>query len=155
VAACAQKNGVDPKSLDVGLDQTGQPAAGQSVDIQPPPAAAQVVPDRIAELTAPPRLPDISTVVDGAGQGGDAGAGEGDCLRFAGGWRTAGRGVALNQCVRILFDRRCLQPGQALYGRWAAETVRVVPGRVEISDDNRSFRPLIDQDPADCSIPPA
>jgi len=54
----------------------------------------------------------------------------------------------------VLFDGRCVRPGDALYGRSGAQTVRLLPGRVEISPDNRSFRTLLVQDPDDCSLPP-
>ena len=42
--------------------------------------------------------------------------------------------------------------GGATYGRWGEETLRLVPGRVEISSDNRSFHTAFDQGP-NCSIP--
>jgi hypothetical protein len=82
-----------------------------------------------------------------------AAAAPGDCLRFAGGeWRAAGRGLSVSQCVRALFDGRCVRAGDALYGRSGTQTIRLVAGKVEISPDNRLFRPLMTQDPGDCSL---
>ena len=47
---------------------------------------------------------------------------------------------------------RCVKPGEAAYGRWGEETLRLVPRRVEASSDNRTFRPLVDQG-ANCTTP--
>ena len=44
------------------------------------------------------------------------------------------------------------QQGAATYGRWGEETLRLVPRRVEVSDDNRTFRTLVEQG-ANCSTP--
>jgi hypothetical protein len=59
--------------------------------------------------------------------------------------------MPLAACVQALFAGRCVRAGDAAYGRWAQQTLRLAPGRVEISGDNRNFRPLMDQ--AGC--PPA
>ena len=149
LADCAKKNGVAAQSLDVGLDQTGQMAAAQEgqtaltplpvVTAQaPPPTVAVIAPTAApAARITPPTSPD-----DPSGQ----------CLRFAGGqWRDA-QGGSLQGCARALFDGRCVRPGDALYGRFGGQTLRLVPGRVEISNDNRSFRTLVEQGP-DCSLP--
>ena len=75
------------------------------------------------------------------------------CLRYADGqWRKVGGDAPLNACVQALFSGRCVRPGEAAYGRWAQQTVRLVTGKVEISGDNRSFRTLIDQGP-NCTLP--
>ena len=77
---------------------------------------------------------------------------EGDCLRYAAAtWRKAGAGMSLSGCVKLLFDGQCLKTGAA-YGRWMALTLRLVPGAVEVSGDNRNFRLLVEQ-PASCAIP--
>jgi hypothetical protein len=77
----------------------------------------------------------------------------GDCWRYAdGGWRKLPGQTPLNACVQALFAGRCEQPGGASYGRWAQQTLRLVPGRIEISGDNHSFRTLSEQGPG-CSIP--
>jgi hypothetical protein len=157
---CAEKNGVPAGALDVGLDQSGSLAAGvgdahlapiantvddsasSDSDMGQSPAA-QTFPSATAapSTTLPTALP-----VDG---------GTGDCLRFIrGAWQPAGAGVTLSVCVRTLFAGRCVGPGQTLYGRWGRETVRLMPGRVEASDNNRDFRPLVSQSASDCSLPP-
>jgi hypothetical protein len=82
------------------------------------------------------------------------GAASGDCLRYTpDGWRSVGGGLTLAQCTRALFDGRCERSGDALYGRWGQQTLRLVPGRVEMSADNRTFHPLVPQNPQDCSLP--
>jgi len=60
----------------------------------------------------------------------------------------------LGVCVRTLFAGRCVGLGQTLYGRWGRETVRLMPGRVEMSDNNRDFHALVAQSASDCSLPP-
>ncbi len=140
VAACAQRNGVAAQALDVGLDPATGQVAGGAAPLQPLPAATPA-PD------PPPPAPATET----AATSGVAG----DCLRFAGGeWRAAGQAMTVGQCVRVLFDGRCVRPGDALYGRSGSQTLRLLPGRVEISPDNRSFRTLVVQDPGDCSLTP-
>ena len=59
----------------------------------------------------------------------------------------------LGMCVKLLFDGRCQLPGNALYGRWGEQTVRVVPGKVEIAADGRTFTTLATQN-ENCTIPP-
>ncbi len=77
----------------------------------------------------------------------------GDCLQYGpDGWRPMGGPMSLGQCVRALYDGRCVRAGDAAYGRWASQTLRAVPGRVEVSSDNRSFNLLREQNP-DCSLP--
>ena len=53
--------------------------------------------------------------------------------------------LTLNACVQTLFAGHCERPGGATYGRWMSQTLRLVPGRVEVSGDNRSFHTLADQ----------
>jgi len=146
-AECAAKNGVAPGALDVGVDQSGAPAAATAgaVDLKPLPVAPQPAPPVTTAQT-----PDTATPPPASS---DSGSG-GDCMRFTGrGWRSAGS-MPLGACVRTLFAGRCLDQGEAIYGRWGPQTLRLVPGRVEMSPDNRSFHPLVDQEP-DCSFPPA
>ncbi|HEY9216806.1 MAG TPA: hypothetical protein VIO94_02065, partial [Phenylobacterium sp.] len=66
-------------------------------------------------------------------------------------WRKLPAEMPLGACVQTLFAGRCERAGSAAYGRWGQQTLRLVPGRVEISADNRSFRILADQG-AGCSI---
>ena len=142
LADCAQKNGVDPGRMDVGVDKTGQVAAageGQA-ELAPLPEARPAPPPgqtpEAAAATAPPPAP-----------------GAGACLRYAGGrWREAGVGMSLRACVRTLFEGRCVRPGEALYGRYGATSLRLVPGRVEASDNNRDFQYVVGQDAEACVL---
>ena len=144
VQECAKRNGVAAQALDVGLDPATGQVAGGGAPLQPLPAPT---PSAAPAPAAPPPAP--------AGETASVSGAAGDCLRFTGGeWRAAGQGMTIGQCVRVLFDGRCVRPGDALYGRSGGQTVRLLPGRVEISPDNRSFRTLATQDPNDCSLPP-
>lgn len=146
LADCAKRNGVAAQALDVGLDQSGALAAGDTAQLQPlAPSAPQVArADR-------PNLPPLTQGAPAI----PASAPSGECLRYgADGWRSVGGSVGLSACVQLLFDGRCQRPGEALYGRWSGQTLRLVPGRVESSGDNHDFHPLADQNPRDCSIPP-
>ena len=141
LADCAKRNGVATDALDVGLDQTGALAASQQAGslITPlPPQEAkpeQAAPPEAAP--APASAPTLPQVVN---------AGSGACWRYAAGqWRQLPTEMSLQACAQTLFAGRCERSGEAAYGRWAQQTVRLVPGRVEISGDNRSFRPLMDQ----------
>jgi hypothetical protein len=141
VADCAKKNGVSAQALDVGLDPATGAVTAASGSLAPPlqPMPAQAVePEQKAEQDqpAPPA------------------AAPGDCLRYTpDGWRSAGAGVTLAQCTRVLFEGRCEHSGEALYGRWGQQTLRLVPGRVEMSADNHTFHLLVPQNPQDCSLP--
>ena len=152
LADCAKKNGVSAQALDVGLDQSGELAAANG-DAQlqplPPPdaAAANTVapaPAPIPPVPAPKPVPSVSI------------ASVGDCLRFSGdGWRDAAGGQAtINACVQALFPARCPKAGEAIYGRWSGQTLRLVPGRVEISSNNRDFHTIAEQNPGTCAIGP-
>ena len=153
-AECAGKNGVQPGALDVGLDQSGALAAGAGdTPLQPLSNTVDNVTDddgKVADAS-----PADATEANPSDDG-DASAQIGqvsDCLRFGrSGWRDAGRGVTLNVCVHAVFDGRCVGPGQALFGRWGSQTLRLIPGRVGIAADNRTFHPLLTQDPATCSV---
>jgi hypothetical protein len=124
LAECGQKNGTASQSLDVGLDQAATAATGPA-----PPANGP---------SGPPS-PSPATPAE--------------CLRYgAEGWKGYGSNLTLSACVRVLFQGQCAHPGEAYYGRWGAQSLRLIPGRVEISDDNRRFHSLVEQD-ADCSIP--
>ena len=147
LADCAKKNGVATRALDVGVDATGALAAAsdngpviqpltpsqvQSTPIEPPPAA-------------PPAAGATTTA---SANGGPVVA---LCWRHDADWRKLPSELSLNACVQALFAGRCEKPGEAIYGRWGDETLRLVPRRVEISTDNRTFRPLADQN-ASCAI---
>lgn len=140
IAECAKRNGVATDALDVGLDQTGALAAAQGTgpNLTPlPPQAARAAPDVTAEV-AP-----ATASAPSALQGGPPGA----CWRFADSqWRKLPADVPLGACVQALFAGRCERAGEAAYGRWSQQTLRLVaPGRIEVSADNHTFRPLVDQ----------
>jgi hypothetical protein len=130
LAECAKRNGVATDALDVGVDQTGALAAAQQggavVTPLPPPESPKLQP--------PPET-------QAAAAAGPPGA----CWRYDGSWRRLPAEMTLAACAQTLFAGRCEKPGQALYGRWAQQTLRLVPGKVEISGDNRSFRTLAEQ----------
>lgn len=143
VLECAKRNGVAAQALDVGLDPATGQVAGGTAPLQPLPQAQPPAP-AAPPLTPAPPLAEVQPAPGATG----------DCLRFTGGeWRAAGQGMSIGQCVRILFDGRCVRPGDALYGRSGSQTVRLLPGRVEISPDNRNFHVLVTQG-QDCTLPP-
>jgi hypothetical protein len=145
LADCARKNGVATRALDLGVDATGALAAASdsSPVVQPlTPAEAQAVP-AIAPPAAPPTAAPVAA---------GAGAPVAPCWRRDSDWRRLPTDLTLNACVQALYAGHCVKPGGADYGRWGEETLRLVPRRVEISADNRSFRPLVDQGP-NCATP--
>ena len=130
LAECAKRNGVATDALDVGVDQTGALAAAQQ-------AGTVLTPLPPKEATPPPKVEATAAAPQGA------------CWRYDSGWRRLTGDMSLAACTQTLFAGRCEKPGQALYGRWAQQTVRLVPGKIEISSDNRSFHTLADQ-PGGC-----
>ena len=145
LAECARKNGVATGALDVGVDETGALAAADvagTVLTPLPPAPVEVMPNPSSvSVPAPSATP---TQTSGPTRA---------CWRYVGAeWRRMPGDVGLNACVQTLFAGRCERPGGATYGRWGEQTLRLVPGRVEASADNRSFQTLVEQ-PASCAIP--
>lgn len=137
LAACAKRNGVSTDALDVGLDPSGALAAADQAGamITPlPPAASKADEAAPVEPASAPAAPQVAN--------GPLGA----CQRYAEGqWHRMPGEVALGACVQALFAGRCERAGEAAYGRWAQQTLRLAPGRVEISGDNRNFRLLMEQ----------
>ncbi|HTI66436.1 MAG TPA: hypothetical protein VL460_02695 [Caulobacteraceae bacterium] len=145
LADCAQKNGVAAQALDVGLDESGALAAGGD-SLKP---LAPVAPP-VQVALAPPPAPALVGQVQAPNA---AGASTGECLRYGPeGWRPTGGALSLPACAQLLFEGHCQRPGEALYGRWSGQTLRLVPGRVETSADNRTFHTLVEQN-RDCSLP--
>jgi hypothetical protein len=137
LAQCAERNGLATDALDVGIDETGGLAAAPTASLAPPPVEPSVLIDQEP-------LPDLPPVTD-AGQP-VAAAGE-SCLRHVGGdWRAVSSSMSLSACVQALYSGTCVRPGDALYGRWGNTTLRLVPGRVERSENNADFRTLVEQD---------
>jgi hypothetical protein len=141
LADCAKRNGVATDALDVGVDPSGALAAAQQggavVTPLPPPLEAP----RVAAPAAA-SVPQAASVPAGP------------CWRYGDGqWRKLPSDMTLNACVQTLFTGRCERQGGATYGRWMQQTLRLVPGRVEVSGDNHSFRSLVEQG-GGCSVPP-
>lgn len=141
LSECAKRNGVATGALDVGLDESGAlvaaDQAGELLTPLPPPQTAPRQPE-VAPV-APPQAAPIGPTAR--------------CWRYAGGWRQLAQPMTLNGCVQELFAGRCVRQGDADYGRWGEQTIRLTAGRVEISGDNRSFRTLVEQGPG-CAVPP-
>lgn len=151
---CAQKNGIAAQKLDVGLDDNGNMTAAPTGSLAPVPTAPTS-----ATTNANPQANSAPV----AGNGGEvvpatAPAATGPaaaCLRYNGGeWNKLSDSLTLGQCVQLLYDGRCVSPGSAQYGRWGDKTLRLVPHRVEQSDDNSNFRPLVEQGQG-CQVPAA
>ncbi|MET3667133.1 hypothetical protein [Caulobacter sp. 1776] len=147
LAECAKKNGVATGALDVGVDETGAlAAADQAGTVLTPLPPTPTVTAPAATTPSSPASPSTPTSAS-------ANAPLGACWRYAGNeWRRLPGDITLNACAQQLFGGRCERSGGATYGRWGEETLRLVPGRVEISSDNRSFHTAFDQGP-NCSIP--
>ncbi len=141
LAACAQKNGLATDALDVGLDETGALAAAPTASFAPPPEAPPVLtvdPDLTVALPTPDRPVKAVTPPSTGGT---------QCLRHTGDdWRVLSTGMSLTACVQALYAGTCVRPGEAQYGRWGDTTLRLVPRRVEQSNDNTRFRTLAEQD---------
>jgi hypothetical protein len=149
LAECAKKNGVATGALDVGVDETGALAAADQAGtvLTPLPPTPTVS----APAATAPSNPSAPTTPASASANAPLGA----CWRYAGNeWRRLPGEITLNACAQQLFNGRCERTGGATYGRWGEETLRLVPGRIEISSDNRSFHTAFDQGP-NCSVPNA
>ncbi len=145
---CARRNGVATNALDVGLDDTGALAAAPTAAFAPPPAVPAIqLTDPSAKLqpASPSDVPSTTTAPASSGS---------PCLRYTGSeWRTVSGGMSLNQCVQALYSGNCVKRlGEAQYGRSGDVSLRLVPRRVEQSNDNSHFRVLAEQDSA-CQFP--
>ena len=146
LADCARRNGLATDALDVGLDETGALAAAPTAAFAPPP---QLPPVQTVETPqATPSVEPISPKPTAP----PAAAGS-PCLRYTGSdWRVLSNGMSRAACVQALYAGTCVRPGEAQYGRWGDTTLRLVPRRVEQSNDNSHFRVLAEQDSA-CQFP--
>lgn len=149
---CAQRNGLATDALDVGLDESGNLAAAPTASFAPPPA----LPDAIetAETGAPYQdTPLPEKIQPQPQQPRVERAGGAPCQRYTGSeWRQLSNDMTLNQCVQALYAGTCVRPGDAQYGRHGSISLRLVPRRVEQSNDNTRFRILADQD-RNCQFP--
>jgi len=146
LADCARRNGLATDALDVGLDETGALAAAPTAAFAPPPELPSV------DLTQLDATPQPNPVEASRPAPAPAAAGSA-CLRHTGSeWRSLSQGMSLNACVQALYAGTCVRPGDAQYGRWGDITLRLVPRRVEQSNDNSRFRVLAEQD-RECQFP--
>lgn len=153
LADCAQRNGLATDALDVGLDESGNLAAAPTASLAPPPA----LPDAIetAETAVPYEVQPLpeKTQPQPTQQPRVERAGGAPCQRYTGSeWRQLSNDMTLNQCVQALYAGTCVRPGDAQYGRHGSVSLRLVPRRVEQSNDNTRFRILADQD-RNCQFP--
>lgn len=148
LADCAQRNGLATDALDVGLDETGALAAAPTASFAPPPTLPMDTPSDGA--IAEPAVAEA----DRAGPAAAPAPAGSPCLRYTGSeWRTVSGATSQAACVKALYDGYCVQrPGDAQYGRWGDTTLRLVPRRVEQSNDNNRFRVLAEQDRS-CHFP--
>ena len=142
---CARRNGVVSGALDVGVDETGALAAADQFG-----TAVTPLPPASGEFASPPTVPAPSSPAP-AQSAAVPRVPSAPCQRYERGWSSLGD-LPLNSCLQVLFASRCERAGQASYGRWGDVTLRLVPGRIEQSRDDRSFRTLVEQGPG-CTIP--
>ena len=141
---CARRNGVATDALDVGIDETGALAAAPTAAFAPPPSAPPIELTEVEQPQLTEPQPDEPSVQPASGSA---------CLRHTGSdWRSLSSNMSLNACVQALYSGTCVRPGEALYGRWGDVTLRLVPRRVEQSNDNSRFRTLAEQDRS-CTFP--
>lgn len=154
LADCARRNGLATDALDVGLDESGNLAAAPTASFAPPPTLPTAVETADVGVTDPddavvPGKPEAQVQQPEPRVERTSGT---PCLRYTGSdWRELGR-MSLNQCVQALYAGTCVRPGDAQYGRHGNLTLRLVPRRVEQSNDNTRFRILADQDRS-CQFP--
>jgi hypothetical protein len=140
LSECARKNGLDTGALDVGVDETGALAAADQAGIVLTPLPPVSTPEDPVAASAPAITPASGPLAA--------------CWRYQGvEWRRLPTEMGLNACVQALFSGHCERPGGATYGRWGDQTLRLLPGHVEASADNRTFHTLAEQ-PASCAILP-
>jgi hypothetical protein len=150
LANCAERNGLATDGLDVGLDASGNLAAAPTASFAPPPdlPATDLGEGNPEPVEATGGQNPQPAQASRAQQAGGA-----PCLRYVGSeWRQLSGGLSLNECVQALYAGTCVRPGEAQYGRHGNLTLRLVPRRVEQSNDNTRFRVLADQDRG-CQFP--
>ncbi len=140
VRDCAHRNGVATGALDVGLDQSGALAATNGVSSQITPLPPGATPGA-AGGDSPMGSPDSDSAITSAAR-------VAGCWRYGDSeWTRLPDDVSLSACIRMLYSGLCERAGPPAYGRWGDRTLRLLQGRVDISPDNRNFRPLIDHAP--------
>jgi hypothetical protein len=137
LADCARRNGVATDALDVGLDPTGALAAANQ-------AGAVLTPLPPAKTLGEP-VPVIDPAAAAVPSLQVASGPPAACWRYSESqWRRLPADMNLAACVQTLFAGHCERAGGASYGRWAQDTLRLTPGRIEVSGDNHTFRTLIE-----------
>ena len=153
LADCARRNGLATDALDVGLDETGNLAAAPTASFAPPPALPTATETTDAGVGPYGDVPGRPEAQQPQPQPRVDRTSNTPCLRFTGSdWRELSGGMTLSQCVQALYAGTCVRPGDAQYGRHGNLTLRLVPRRVEQSNDNSRFRILADQD-RNCQFP--
>lgn len=149
LADCAKRNGLATDALDVGLDATGNLAAAPTASFAPPPQVPAAAPIEIEPRPSAKPIEPTTPVQAPVAQATGA-----PCLRYTGAeWRTVSNTTSQAACVQALYAGYCVaRPGEAQYGRWGDVTLRLVPRRVEQSNDNSRFRVLAEQD-RNCQFP--
>jgi hypothetical protein len=147
LAECAKKNGVATGALDVGVDETGALAAADQAGT----VLTPLPPVETPTISAPVATPAVAAPAAVSSSGVPLAV----CQRYAGGeWRKLPGEITINACAQQISGGKCEKLGGASYGRWGDETLRIVPGRVESSSDNRTFHSIIELG-SSCSIPSA
>lgn len=128
---CAHRNGVATGALDVGLDPSGALAAANG-------AGAQITP-------LPPAASPLAVSRIDADGGASRASG---CWRYSDGqWERLPDDLPLSACLQTLYGGQCQRGGEPIYGRWSDRTLRLLEGRLEISDDNHNFRTIAERNP--------
>ncbi len=141
LSACAKRNGVATGALDVGLDPSGALAGAVAAtsNITPLP------PQPVTTFGSTGESPTTPTASEAPAESHASTA----CWRYTNGvWTPLSGDFAMLACAQTLFGGQCVRPGAALYGRWGDRTLRLVPGRIEVSADNRNFHALVEQNAA-------
>ena len=147
LADCAKRNGVATDAVDTGVDTGGlsgaNPVDGDGAGAASDGAAAD---QSQAAVQAQAPVDPSAAALHGL---------TGECLAYGGaGWRKLGDGLSLSACVQALFAGHCVRAaGGASYGRWANQTLRLEPHRVEGSADNVNFHPVVEQSDTTCGFP--
>ena len=155
---CARRNGAGSDRLSVGIDQSGALAYGQAgAAFVPLPPSEDADLDGPQMTIGPPSKPVAVLPPPPANAPPPVAATQPVRGPVAACWRFDGDGskladMSLEACVQALYAGVCEKAGGATYGRWGEQTLRLVPGRVEQSLDNRNFRTLVRQGP-NCSLP--
>ncbi len=136
VPDCVQRNGVSTDDPDVSVALAPAAPTESATPVDAPPVQAQPQPLALFD-PAPAAAPTQPA----------------DCLQYvAPSWRLLGAGMSLSGCAKLLFDGRCARGAAIFTGRWGAQTLRQQAGEIDVSDDDRDFRPLVTQSPPSCRV---